>query len=98
MAPGAEGMHDAEELAIVNLVVPFSRSKGLRQEGTRVFDAIYVILREDSSSSKLGDVSFYKECFHLVRDDQNGEFGKVFLEGFKGFMAFRCPIPSLHLL
>ena len=39
--PCAEGTHDAKELAVVDLVVPFSRFKGLGQEGTGVFDAIH---------------------------------------------------------
>jgi len=98
VAPGVESVHDAEELSVVNLIVPFGRSKGLGQEGTGVFDAIHVVLGEDGSSSKFGGVGFYEKCFVLVRNDQNGEVGEAFLEGFKGFVAFGCPIPGLHLL
>lgn len=57
VTPRFQGIDDGKEFLIIDVVVSFSRGKGLEQVETRVPIAVCVGLEKDSTRSILGGIS-----------------------------------------
>ena len=96
VAPGVESADDAEELAIVNLVILFHRGEGLRNKGTRVSDVVYVVLVEDCTSSKQRGIGFDLVGFGVIRDKEYWEVSETGFEIIEGGFSFWGSMPGSH--
>ena len=88
---------DSKEFSIVDVIVPFSRNKRLREVGAGMGIAIEVILEEDSSSSEEGSVGHDRERACNVWDAKDWPRGKGSAEGIKRFLLKWGPVPRLVL-
>ena len=77
---------DGKEFPIVDVVVPFSRNKRLREVGAGMGIAIEIILEEDSSSSEEGSIGHDGEGACNVRDAKDWSGGKGGAEGVKSLL------------
>ena len=77
---------NGKEFPIVDVVVPFSRNKRLREIGTGMGIAIEIILEEDSSSSEERSVGHDREGACNVRDAKNRSRGKGSAKGVESLL------------
>ena len=88
---------DGKEFPVVDVIVPFSRDKRLREVGAGMGIAIEVILEEDSSSSEEGSVGHDRERARNVWDAKDWPGGKGGAEGIKSLLLEWSPVPRLVL-
>ena len=98
VAPGTEGMDDAEEFPIVDLIVLFGRGEGLRNEGTRMPYIVNIILVENSTCRKERGVSLNLKWLCAVWNKKDRILHKTEFEVGKGVIAFGGLKPGCCLL
>ena len=77
---------DGKEFPIIDVVVPFSMNKRLREVDAGMGIAIKIILEEDSSSSEEGSIGHDREGACNVRDAKDWSRGKGGVEGVKSLL------------
>ena len=98
VAPRFQGTNDGEEFAVIDIVVSFGGGEGLRQVGTGVPIAVGVGLEEDGARRMFRGVRGHGEGGGEVREVKDGLGEEETLEGIKGGLARRGPVPGEVLL
>ena len=98
VAPGFQGANNGEKFAIIDIVIPFSGGKGLRQVGAWVPIAVGVGLEKDGARRMFGSVRGDGEGGGEVRKVKDGLRKEEAFEGIEGGLARRGPVPGKILL
>ena len=94
VAPGLQGANDGEEFSVIDIIVPFGRGEGLRQVGAGVPIAVGVGLEEDGARRMFRGVRGNSEGGGEIREVKDGLGEEETLEGIKGGLARRGPVPG----
>ena len=98
VAPRFRSTNDGKEFAVINIVGPFGRREGLREVGAGVPVAVGVSLKEDSARCVFRGVRGDSEGGGEVGEVKDGFGEEKMLEGLKGGLTRRGPVPGKVLL
>jgi hypothetical protein len=93
LTPLLESREDSQEFFVVGVIVKFSRGKGTRVEGNRVYFTILGVRRENSTKGIVRGISFNKKLSIRSPMDQDQSRGKSQLESFKSIAAIAVKVP-----
>ena len=93
VAPRFQGADDGKEFAVIDIVIPFSGGEGLREVGAGMPVAIGVSLEENGARCVLRGVCGDGKRGREVREVKDGFGEEETLEGIKGSLTRRGPVP-----
>ena len=97
MSSVIKNMDDGEQLTIIDVIVPFCRSKSLRKVCARVKVTILILLHEDPFTRKEGCISHDYEGSLNIRKTKYGGSLEFSQKDIEGSLMFRVPGPRLVL-
>ena len=84
LPPFGQGMYDGEKLAVVDVVVSFSRREGFREVCAGMEVSIQVLLHEYPSGGSKGGVGHDEKGFSMVGEGEYWLFEKGVFDFSKG--------------
>ena len=98
VAPRFQGADDSKEFAVIDIVIPFSGGEGLREVGAGMPVTVGVSLEENGARHMLRGVRGDGKRGREVREVKDGFGEEETLEGVKGGLTRRGPVPGKILL
>src|SRR5882762_4720539 len=97
VSPFFQSLDDGQEFAIIDVVVALSLNKRLRHEGDRMPKSVGAGLRQNSTASVLGRITFKTKGGQGIWLDEDGSFEEAGFESIEGELFINRPFPQRGL-